>query len=85
MAHILCDEQPVGWQCPSCRRCYAPSVEMCGTCQPGPAAGTSADAVEFIASGHLATPCPKPREGGLCGCDEDDFEPRDCYHGRCGC
>ena len=41
------------------------------------------DAAKFIATGHMGTPCPKPREGGLCGCDEDDFEPRDCYRGRC--
>ena len=44
-------------------------------------------AVDFIANSHLGTPCPKPREGGLCGCDEADFEdaPRDCYQGRCSC
>jgi hypothetical protein len=42
--------------------------------------------VDFIAKGHLGTPCPKPREGGLCGCDEDDPDaPRDCYQGRCSC
>lgn len=23
-----------GWTCPSCRRCYAPSVTMCLYCQP---------------------------------------------------
>ena len=38
------------------------------------------DAVDFIAKGHLGTPCPKPREGGMCGCDEDEPEgPQDCY------
>ena len=37
------------------------------------------DAVDFIAKGHLGTPCPKPREGGLCGCDEDEPEaPKVC-------
>lgn len=42
--------------------------------------------VDYIAKGHLGTPCPKPREGGLCGCDEDDLAtPRDCYQGRCSC
>jgi uncharacterized protein YuzE len=43
--------------------------------------------VDFIAGGHLGTPCPKPRDGGLCGCDEADLDdaPRDCYRGRCDC
>ena len=46
-----------------------------------------ADTANYIAKGHLGTPCPKPRDGGLCGCDEDDLAdaPRDCYRGRCDC
>ena len=36
--------------------------------------------------GPPVVPCPPPREGGLCGCDEDDLAgPRDCYRGRCDC
>jgi uncharacterized protein YuzE len=43
--------------------------------------------VDLIAKGHLGTPCPKPRDGGLCGCDDADLDdvPRDCYRGRCDC
>ena len=78
---------PQGWQCPSCQRCYSPSIALCTYCPPGPVTSTSADAVDFIATGHLGTPCPKPRDGGMCGCDDADFEdaPRDCYRGRCDC
>jgi Protein of unknown function (DUF2283) len=31
------------------------------------------------------TPCPAPREGGMCGCDEPDDEPGDCTQARCDC
>lgn len=45
---------------------------------PPPGPGTTTN--------HLGTPCPKPRDGGMCGCDEDDLAgPRDCYRGRCDC
>lgn len=30
---------PVGWQCPSCHRVYAPWVACCGTCGPQHADG----------------------------------------------
>lgn len=48
------------------------------------------DATKSIAKGHLGTPCPRPREGGMCGCGEDDSEPaddgpQDCYRTRCSC
>ena len=44
------------------------------------------DAVDFIAKGHLGTPCPKPRDGGLCGCDEDDEPPpKVCLGRECDC
>lgn len=101
-----------GWQCPSCRRCYSPSMVMCSYCpaepvtstgtnvSPGCSCGTTipctwhpADstvittnhqgAVDFIAKGHLGTPCPRPRDGGLCGCDEDDDAPQDCLKMHC--
>jgi hypothetical protein len=30
--------------------------------------------------------CPAPREGGLCGCDEDDDEPpKVCLSSECSC
>ncbi len=82
MAHILPDGHPVGWQCPVCRTVWAPSEPACATCAPGPQITAA-----YVAAGHLGTPCPRPREGGLCGCDEADFEdaPRDCYQGRCSC
>lgn len=102
---------PQGWQCPSCRRVYAPSVAMCFSCPAEPAAstGTSADpyacicdgvtmqqcpahpfgqqdTVDFIAKGHLGTPCPRPREGGMCGCDEPgDEAPKVCLSSECDC
>jgi hypothetical protein len=40
-------------------------------------------AVDFIAKGHLGTPCPRPRDGGMCGCDEGDDEPQDCLKLHC--
>lgn len=34
--------------------------------------------------GHVGGPCPKPRAGGLCGCNEDDDdEPQDCLKMHC--
>lgn len=24
----------LGWECPSCHRCYSPTVEQCSACQP---------------------------------------------------
>ena len=43
----------------------------------------SSDALDFIAKGHLGTPCPRPRDGGMCGCDEDDdTRRRDCLKMR---
>jgi hypothetical protein len=78
-----------GWQCPVCRRVYSPSMVMCSYCPAQPVTSTGANhqpTVDFIAKGHLGTPCPKPRDGGMCGCDEDDLAgPRDCYQGRCSC
>lgn len=51
-------QQPViGWSCPGCGRGYAPAVRQCPYC---PDAKPEA----------VLHPCPKPREGGLCGCDE---------------
>lgn len=42
--------------------------------------------VDFIAKGHLGTPCPKPRDGGMCGCDEaDDEPPKVCLSSECDC
>lgn len=38
---------PTGWQCPNCKRCYAPGVLTCFACIPvkttitGPQAGTT--------------------------------------------
>lgn len=46
------------------------------------------DAIKSIATGHLGTPCSTPREGGMCGCGEDDEPddgPQDCYRTRCSC
>ena len=43
----------------------------------------SSDAVDFIAKGHLGTPCPRPEDGGMCGCDEDDDAPQDCRKMHC--
>lgn len=40
---------------------------------------------DFIAKGHLGTPCPRPRDGGMCGCDEGDDGPQDCKRARCDC
>lgn len=54
---------------------------------PGHGAGCTCtgyqDAVDFIAKGHLGTPCPRPRDGGMCGCDEGDDEPQDCLKMHC--
>jgi hypothetical protein len=42
--------------------------------------------VDLLAKGHLGTPCPKPQDGGMCGCDEGEPEgPQDCYRTRCSC
>ena len=103
-----------GWQCPVCRRVWAPSVAMCNYCPAQPVASTGThvfpgcscgtaipctwhpDAtiittnhqgtVDFIAKGHLGTPCPRPKDGGMCGCDEDDDEPpKVCLSRECDC
>ena len=82
----LLSPRTVGWSCPVCQRVYSPSMVMCSYCpvEPVTSASTSADAVDFIAKGHLGTPCPKPRDGGLCGCDEaDDDGPQDCLKMHC--
>jgi len=81
MAHILPDGLQQGWQCPVCKHVYAPSVAMCTRCPAQPAAGTPIR----INYGY-GNPCPRPKEGGLCGCDEDEPEgPQDCYGTRCSC
>ena len=74
-----------GSQCPVCRRVYSPCMVMCSYCPAEPVTSTSADVVDFIAKGHLGTPCPKPRDGGLCGCDEDDDAPKVCLSSECDC
>ena len=43
------------------------------------------DAVNFIARGHLGTPCPRPKDGGMCGCDEDDDTLKVCLGRECDC
>lgn len=53
-----------GWQCPSCWRCYGPSVSQCMHC---PATTVTANVTTTV----TMHPCPSPREGGLCGCEED--------------
>jgi hypothetical protein len=80
----------MGWVCPSCRRAYAPHMVMCSYCPAEPVTSTSTNqqpAVDFIAKGHLGTPCPKPRDGGLCGCDEDEETgpPKVCLSSECDC
>ena len=35
---------------------------------------------------RIGTPCPKPREGGMCGCDEPDYAPpAPCLSSECDC
>ena len=57
----------MGWSCPGCGHCYAPVVSTCMYC---PAQAT-APQESAIAPAPVLHPCPKPLEGGLCGCDED--------------
>ena len=39
--------------------------------------------VQYIHFGGWA--CPAPRDGGLCGCGDDDDTPRDCLRRNCDC
>ena len=52
-----------GWTCPGCGRGYNPAVTACWTCPQQPAVTTTVTVAMH--------PCPKPLEGGMCGCEED--------------
>ena len=54
----------MGWSCPGCGHCYAPVVSTCMYCPQQTTNTTVTTTVNMHA-------CPKPLEGGLCGCDED--------------
>jgi hypothetical protein len=39
----------------------------------------------YFAPEMAAQPCPPPREGGMCGCDEPDEPPKVCLSSECDC
>lgn len=62
------DLQATGWTCPGCGRGYSPSVAACWVCPQQVTATTVTTTVTM----H---PCPRPLEGGMCGCEEADPGP----------
>lgn len=59
----------MGWQCPSCRRCYAPSVTVCPECVPSYAQITSTVPLPCPGCGKVLCDgsrpsCPMPRRAG---------------------
>ena len=76
----------MGWSCPGCGSCWAPAVTRCLACphppvEPIPAAPAPdgaartgprewRDLIGDPPPPRAMHPCPKPLEGGLCGCDE---------------
>ena len=46
----------IGWQCPGCSRCYAPSVAACGHCGPGMTTGLTTGTVTIFGCQHETDP-----------------------------
>ena len=81
---------------PSVMMChYCPPKRAAGTCKgdEGAVIVTAGDPPGTIGGGisvssnvrtGYGTRCPTPREGGTCGCDEDD-EPKVCLSSECDC
>lgn len=74
-----------GWICAGCGRGYSPAVPQCGWCGPAQAGSETSWPASPAALPAGTHACPRPADGGMCGCDEDDDSPKVCLSRECDC